>query len=443
MTHYVLLCRHARHRAHKLTPDESGYFPIEVVAERLREQLFAAPGPDLPQLCLDVVRYPKSPEAVQTVALLGRGLGCIETQASELGSARWDRVTPAHAGHGFTGRIRVALPREPDEPEKFMDPPVRVELSLDLEPWHAAAAPEVDTDIASGLLEEAQRRAVGAGNAVLLVGHMPQLGRIADELARHPDCPARRRRRLQVPLAQGEIACLVFGRPRFPGNESGAQAPDSRTPSIRSSAHHRLVPRLPSRLRYRSPRVLWTIAPTDSAALEDIRAKIRSKMQTATVLGGVLTAILSALLAVLFDQGKWDGLEHSGGFSWLSGQEAIRLSAGLLLAAIALYFATVYSYDRLLMPPRFWGEARPRRSWRGRSLVSRPPSSSTWILYQNMQRVWWGLFTPATLSVGTALAVMAVVFLRVSGWALVGLAGALSLVGALVWWFRPVLGSED
>jgi hypothetical protein len=64
---------------------------------------------------------------------------------------------------------------------------------------------------------------------------------------------------------------------------------------------------------------------------------------------------------------------------------------------------TVVSYDALLMPRRFWGEspfgADKRPGW----IVERPPSSASWILYQNMLHVWKRQFIPATYFLVTGL----------------------------------------
>jgi hypothetical protein len=126
----------------------------------------------------------------------------------------------------------------------------------------------------------------------------------------------------------------------------------------------------------------------------------------------------------------------------------IQIAAGLLFVSLVLYLASMYSYDRLLMPDRFWGERRPRptrRLDRGRGwLVQRPPSSTAWVLYVNMMRVWRGLFTPATVCVVAALLALAAVALHLTAnqFILVAVPAA-ALVCALVLWFRPVLGSED
>jgi hypothetical protein len=71
---------------------------------------------------------------------------------------------------------------------------------------------------------------------------------------------------------------------------------------------------------------------------------------------------------------------------------------------------TVVSYDTLLMPRRFWSESPVGADKRPGWIVERPPSSASWILYQNMLHVWKRQFIPATyfLVAGLFLLCMAV-----------------------------------
>jgi hypothetical protein len=118
----------------------------------------------------------------------------------------------------------------------------------------------------------------------------------------------------------------------------------------------------------------------------------------------------------------------------------------LYLLAAGLYIVTMYNYDSLLMPTRFWGEAAPRSGRRPASrrwLVERPPSSDAWVLYQNMMRIWRNLFTVASALGFAATVLFAFAALRISGWVAAG-SGAAALL--LAWWIyrsRPIIGSED
>jgi hypothetical protein len=121
-----------------------------------------------------------------------------------------------------------------------------------------------------------------------------------------------------------------------------------------------------------------------------------------------------------------------------------------LFVATWLYLATVYHYDRLLMPTRFWGEAKHPADLarRPRWLVWRPPGSATWVVYQNMLRVWSWFFIPATY-----LVVLGALLLGVALWNPLNLTqlmlravpfavGVALLLGCSIW-RRPDLGVED
>ena len=177
-------------------------------------------------------------------------------------------------------------------------------------------------------------------------------------------------------------------------------------------------------------RIEWSIAPTDDKGTELLREKIRSKMGIAQLLGAFITLVLSG---VVLDPDRLNDL----GRGW-----AVSLSAVLFLGAIALYAATMYAYDSLLMPSRFWAEspATPRAAPR---TVRRPPSSVNWILYENMLRLWNWLFTPATALVLVGLLLLSYAALQ-PPWALAMTTGAIAVViAAYLRWYRPDIGSQD
>ncbi|GAA2208042.1 hypothetical protein GCM10009850_035000 [Nonomuraea monospora] len=396
---FVLLARHGQHSQHILTRsdparDDSPH-PSEIVGEVLREQLLWQPPlaeqPD-DRITIAEALYAPSPEARTTMAILGNALGS---------------VTAAITHPSSPGKVHRIAGDELDSFLAWEDPSLHASRGLAGHSQHALAA---------RVREAAMNPAFPERNAVLIVGHQPQLSRLADAMARDPGCPGHRRwRRLRVPIAHGEVICLVFA------DRYGAWP------------------------FYRPPRVLWSVAPADNAVMTDLKEKIKSKLDTAKLLGTAITFILGAMLALLTDTNRWGALESAE-------QLLAQVAAGLLLASFVLYLATLYAYDRLTMPPRFWTELSPRqgpRLRRGRRLVSRPPSSAVWVLYQNMQRVWWGLFTPATVGFGLALALMAVILTpgnqaSATYVALASLGGlGAAVVAVLCVWFRPVLGSDD
>lgn len=383
-------------------------FPVQSVAEGLREQLLHGAGhADDPPIRLRAVLYSPEMEAWQTAAVL----------ACELGQVHWS---------GRQGELEIPVlvveAAVGEEDGASCPVPLRECSWLGPKEFKRSSAADDDraarwlNDIASGRIAElaegtgndaAARAACADGNAVLVIGHQPYLGWLSDALRR----PQGRRGWWQerhsraVPLSRSEVVCLAFQKPARPG---GRQA---------------------------SGRILWTISADDSRAAEEVRGKIRSKMDTARMLSGVMTFALGALLAVLLNPDTW---------AKVTDRWAVQIAAGLLLVALTLYLATMYAYDRLLMPDRFWGERRPRPGSRNHWLVQRPPSSAAWVLYVNMMRVWRGLFSTATVCVVTALAVLAGGVLQVSWLTLTAIVlPAAAITTLLIYHFRPVLGSED
>ncbi len=231
------------------------------------------------------------------------------------------------------------------------------------------------------------------GNAILVVGHAPHVGWIAERILRRPQ-----------PIARSELVCIAIS--------------DSRL----------------DRLLRRDRWLVWTISPSDAEVTKELHAKIESKMKLAGLLGSLITGILGLLLGSLLDTKKVSALDRAS-------QLDVYVSAGLFLVALGLYLATMYAYDRLLMPTRFWAEkaARKDRRW----LVQRPPSSATWVLYQNMIRVWNWLFTPATWAVIAGLLSLAHAVFHPSWIAVAGVAPLLLAFARYYRHFRPTLGTED
>jgi hypothetical protein len=241
-------------------------------------------------------------------------------------------------------------------------------------------------------------------NAVMVVGHQPLLSELARTfLRRRAPWPT-----AQVPLARGEIACLA-GR-SFTGTFHASQ-------------------------------LLWTIAPSDDAAMVALRDKISAKMNVAGFLSGVIGAALVFLLQGILDRTR----------SEASIEMSLRYAAAAaLFVAVWLYLSTVYACDRLLMPTRFWGEARNPAdiSRRPRWLVWRPPGSDAWVVYQNMLRVWRWQFVPATCFLVAGIGLLGVALWRPmnTGEIVLPIVAVALLIAALLiysYWRRPHLGVED
>ena len=256
--------------------------------------------------------------------------------------------------------------------------------------------------------------------ALLIVGHQPMLGWISEAFTGDAH-----------PIERSEMLCLRFAREPHPRRwwQPSRLATDRRavlrwvlTPSERSASGK-------------------DAAPAVKDALAELKEKIRGKMEGAKLLGTFSTAILGFMLGTLIDKTKLENVAYH--------YQLVLLAAALaLFLSILLYFASYYAYDRLLMPIRFWGErARTRWSRQPRWLVMRPPSSATWVLYQNMMHIWTCLFTPAVVLVCTGLVLLGFAVVQPKGpWLIFWIVLSVLLAISLRPIYRvlgPRLGSQD
>ncbi len=253
---------------------------------------------------------------------------------------------------------------------------------------------------ASGTGEQQARRT--ETDVPLLVGNDPLIGWVASKLTRR-----------DTPVARGELVCLVRER--------------------RTGTRWRL---------------LWTLSEDGKTEAEAIRTKIKSKMNTAGALGAVIVGLTTFLLqnSLQKEPTIWQWLAFA----------ALAVSAGL-------YFASLFLYDTLQMPSRFWSnrfpshrrnEGRLQAIWarlrHGRPSVARPPTSTARVLQASMVQVWVWIFTPATILAGVGVACLALgastdsdsVGLR--PWQVLSAIVVLAaVVGTWVAWQRPNLGASD
>ena len=441
---YVLLCRHGRHEngnlAKKKTleaqaPPASGWrlpwmkrqgaspvggrteYPTQDVANVLREELLYGR-----EIKLGTLLYAPTPESVATAALIRDGLAGTE-------SAWMPKGNPFEA----PGQVARILIKDLERDAGILDQP---SYGLYECPQLNPALPRTQATVvnAQECIAENLEADEDSRNAVLVVGHQPQLSWLSSQLT--TGYRWRQWRRLQwwsngpIPISHGEIVCLRIENKRKFKNKW--------------SAH-----------------LLWSIHPNDSERLADVREKVQSKLKTAELLAAVLGLAIAAVLALLLDRTRWRNLAfldettrrprvYPFGWDWASFEPrtGVQFAVAMLLSALALYLMTVYAYDSLRMPPSFWSENLPdRRSnrLRRRWLPRRPPSSSAWIIYRNMMRIWGTLFVPATLLVLAAFTLLAISLLEWNATVWAWLPGIAILAIVLLWKrnFRPVLGSED
>jgi hypothetical protein len=189
--------------------------------------------------------------------------------------------------------------------------------------------------------------------ALLIVGHDPQLGWIADRLTGEP-----------VPIDRGELVCLGYR--AVPTSRLGRLLESAKPRTRRRSSH--------------GWQLEWSIHPDDRKAVDAIQLKIKSKMESAKAMGAFATALVTFVLTQAHIYAPRVATVKGG--LWAA-------STVLLIVAAALFFASLFQYDVLLMPIRFWASPAPsERSRRPGWVVSRPPSSSAWVLFQNMMGVF-------------------------------------------------------
>jgi phosphohistidine phosphatase SixA len=193
--------------------------------------------------------------------------------------------------------------------------------------------------------------------------------------------------------------------------------------------------------------LMWVISPDTTEAIEQLQAKIKSKMDTAKVLGAFLTALFffaAKELEASRPRPQW--------YPWAAG-------AGIALLAFATiaFVVTMFLYDGLLMPVRYWAPMPETEGWLARRrwyrLVGtgqdprRPPSSAATVMFHGMQRVWSALFVPAAVAAGLGTAATAIAFAKPDGagwYAVLGSAvGVAVLVTVLMLVGRPQLGTTD
>ena len=276
-------------------------------------------------------------------------------------------------------------------------------------------------------------------NAILIIGHSPQIEWLLHKLLK-PSCYRRWLPWYRHAFAAGEIICVKL-------NEK------SLWQAILDCDWSNVWSGFPP------GRAIWSLAPTDSKTEPLLREKIKGKMESAKLLGGIVGAGLGLVLTGFHDlasgwssnmdnwtrhyqcETAWTNEARNATANAKADDAAAKASAdaasawaarkakdevkhscvpnldrervavfgvsiSLLALAAGLYWLAYLSYDLLLMPPRFWATTEPLdKRWQG--VVWRPPSSSLLVMHQNMQRIWYRTFIPATGFTGLALLALA------------------------------------
>lgn len=404
---YLLLMRHGEHRDHVLTV--VGHRDVAEVAKALAERLEDPPE-----------------------RMRGLTLSRIYHAASGEATATAEKVAAAFGGPPGSPRGHPALLESSSADALDRESAHRAVLAV----WRAVF----------------DAHDFGDDEAILLVGHLPLLAWVAAEVTG-----------AALPMGRGELLAIRL---------------DRVTSFLGGPRVEHVV----------SGEFRWALTPErrGKEIIALVRDKIRSKMEAAKYLASFVTATLGIQLALLVDPAKLTPLRRvvsSGEVPDLATALRDSLATGrrvdtvavartlrkttnelagadqyaatglaiavlLLVVAAGLFFVTVFAYDKLLMPPELWADGRPRAATGRRNVAVRPPSGAGWVLFQEMQRVWRLLFTPAVVLLLAGLLLQAGVLLGPtldwSGGAVwLGLA-VVMIIPAIAWtrgW--PRLGSED
>ena len=261
---------------------------------------------------------------------------------------------------------------------------------------------EAEFNVADMLREAGHRVDLDRLHVVACVGHEPRLGQLAQAMtATKPSGP----------LSYSEIQCVE--------GESWRALEQGRG---------RLTDRIP-------------IAPSNYGDETELLPKIQSKMQTSALLAGFTSTVFGVVLTQSDYWAPW-----VTGWSWPSGAEgwkAAAVAAGLVCLALAtlLFVVSIYMYDRLAMPRRYWdtvaGEKPPRQDlWRS----FRRDRVRHGLVYAYMVWIWRFVFSVAVAM--TMLGFFALVLHR-GVWPVAGLCLA-AIAASIAYYvlFRPELGVD-
>jgi hypothetical protein len=382
---YVYVMRHARHDRGAL--DADAIRRVRGAATRLREWLEVHPS-------IVEVAYSKDPEVLSTVTSLvdtamrdGRASGDSRSGPPATFRLATTDEQPPHTAPdiGNWSGWRVSRKSGTKGEKGWLPPPAADDGKSRCWPVPSFGPQTKDHDSGLSAYEPLETilgpirtwlrgpRDPAGATSRLFVGNDPIVSRLTADLTGR-----------SIALAHSELACL-----------------QRRSPSWIRKAVGKIIPSVEEYPRYQ---LVWTAAPYDDEEVDGIVGKIKSKMTTAASLGTVITGLLVFLLE--------SGSETRSWWSWASLM--------LFVGAAALYFVTMFFYDSLSLPPRFWAPGksaghrakhrwllRPlRRFRRGRRRLLRPPSSTARVLAETMMHTWSWLFLPATVFTGLGVAML-------------------------------------
>jgi phosphohistidine phosphatase SixA len=181
--------------------------------------------------------------------------------------------------------------------------------------------------------------------------------------------------------------------------------------------------------------------PDLQASEPDLLPKIRSKVETSTLLAGFTFAVLVVLLT---EPEYWAKLLPGQGWpSGLDGWRAAGIAAALFCLTLAalLFVVSVYMYDRLSMPQRYWDDpGRPGGPRQSRWPGFQKDHDQHGLLFAYMIWIWRFVFSAGVLAV---LLGFFILVLHRGVWLIAALCLA-AIVAAITFYtlFRPDLGVD-
>jgi lysylphosphatidylglycerol synthetase-like protein (DUF2156 family) len=171
---------------------------------------------------------------------------------------------------------------------------------------------------------------------------------------------------------------------------------------------------------------------------DELRSKVVSKLYVATFLAGFTFAALLEMLK----SGQLPRMEFvQEGHPHLTWEGSVLpLAATLCLtAAMALFIAVIYIYDRLSMPEGFWATSRTSK-YGELPLTVQEYKNKHGLVYSHMIHSWLFVFTPGVILAGIGFMLFVIHYAS----PLLGLAYAAVIVLVVLYYrkIRPKLGVD-
>lgn len=183
--------------------------------------------------------------------------------------------------------------------------------------------------------------------------------------------------------------------------------------------------------------IVWRL-PVRAYDEDKLRPKVASKMTVATFLAGFTFTALMQIITNKNISLVWDWAEYDSIASYLHSVLPL-ISTIFLTAALALFIAAIYIYDRLSMPEGFWGTTRAPKFQNLPKFVQKNKDQYG-LVYAHMIHAWLVIFTPAVFLAAAGFLLL-VVSVKPDGPSYIYLT-IMIVVGIIYWNKKPQLGVD-